>query len=88
MNMCRPKFLNNNLCGVQQLSKWMFFRQWVILQVLCPESEGALVGAHAGGSGEADSLCNPCQQRMQKHLPAAAEVPGLGVWNQQSCSCR
>lgn len=38
---------------------------------------------HAGGLccglGEADSLCNPCQQRMQKHLPAVAEVQVLGM---------
>lgn len=40
------------------------------------------------GFGEADSICNPCQQRMQKDLPAVAEVQGLGMCSQQSCSCR
>lgn len=36
-------------------------------------------GAHAVDFGEADSLCDLCQYRMQKRLPALAEVLLLGM---------
>lgn len=35
--------------------------------------------AHAVGFGEAGNLCSPGQQRMQKHLPAVAEVQVVGI---------